>query len=142
MSNSPVRPVSVGDIGRWDLEADVVVAGFGIAGVSAAIGAAESGADVVVLERTGGGGGAAALSGGIVYLGGGTRLQKACGFDDTPKNMKSFLAAALGPGVDEDKLDAYCEGSVGHFDWLEACGVPTRRASGRSQDGSARWATP
>lgn len=124
MNTSPVRPVSVHDIEAWDLEADVVVAGFGIAGVSAAIGAAESGADVLVLERTGGGGGAAALSGGNVYLGGGTRLQKACGFDDTPENMKTFLAAALGPGVDEDKLDVYCAGSVAHFDWLEACGVP------------------
>ena len=124
MSNSPVRPVSIRDIGSWDLESDVVIAGFGIAGVSAAIGAAESGADVLVLERTGGGGGAAALSGGIVYLGGGTRLQKACGFDDTPENMKAFLAAALGPGVDEAKLDVYCEGSVDHFDWLESCGVP------------------
>lgn len=124
MSASPVRPISVHDIETWDLESDVVIAGFGIAGVSAAIGAAESGADVLVLERTGGGGGAAALSGGIVYLGGGTRLQKACGFDDTPENMKTFLAAALGPGVDEAKLDVYCEGSVDHFDWLESCGVP------------------
>jgi len=128
MSTSPVRPVPAGEIERWDLEADVVVAGFGIAGVSAAIGAAESGADVLVLERTGGGGGAAALSGGIVYLGGGTRLQKACGFDDTPEQMKTFLAAALGPGVDEDKLDVYCEGSVDHFEWLEACGVPYKES--------------
>lgn len=123
MSNPSIRPVSAEDIDTWDFEADVVVAGFGIAGVSAAIGAAENGADVLVLERTSGGGGAAALSGGIVYLGGGTRLQQACGFDDTPENMKAFLAEALGPGVDEDKLDAYCEGSVQHFDWLEACGV-------------------
>ncbi|WP_016694684.1 FAD-dependent oxidoreductase [Rhodococcus rhodochrous] len=123
MSASPVRPISVHDVETWDLESDVVIAGFGIAGVSAAIGAAETGADVLVLERTGGGGGAAALSGGIVYLGGGTRLQKACGFDDTPENMKTFLASALGPGVDEAKLDVYCEGSVDHFDWLESCGV-------------------
>lgn len=123
MSNFPVRPLPAREVERWDFEADVVVAGFGIAGVSAAIGAAESGADVLVLERTGGGGGAAALSGGIVYLGGGTRLQKACGFDDTVENMKTFLAAALGPGVDENKLAEYCEGSVAHFDWLEACGV-------------------
>ncbi|MEE2032296.1 FAD-dependent oxidoreductase [Rhodococcus chondri] len=123
MNIPTIRPVSVDEIETWDFEADVVVAGFGIAGVSAAIGAAESGADVLVLERTGGGGGAAALSGGIVYLGGGTRLQKACGFDDSPENMKIFLAEALGPGVDESKLDEYCRGSVAHFEWLEACGV-------------------
>ncbi|MBF0661518.1 FAD-dependent oxidoreductase [Rhodococcus sp. (in: high G+C Gram-positive bacteria)] len=123
MSSSPIRPISSETVGTWDFEADVVIAGYGIAGVSAAIGAAENGADVLVLERTGGGGGAAALSGGIVYLGGGTRVQKACGFDDTPENMKTFLAEALGPGVDQDKLDVYCDGSVQHFEWLEACGV-------------------
>lgn len=123
MNDSGVRPVPDAQIIDWTHRADVVVAGFGIAGVCAAIGAAESGADVLVLERTGGGGGAAALSGGIVYLGGGTRIQKACGFDDTVQDMKAFLTEALGPGVDEAKLDAYCEGSVAHFDWLESCGV-------------------
>lgn len=94
-----------------------------------------------MLERTGGGGGAAALSGGIVYLGGGTRLQKACGIDDTPENMKTFLAAALGPGVDEQKLDAYCDGSVAHFEWLEACGVPYKDAFWNQPAGRSRTMT-
>lgn len=39
---------------NWDYEADVVVAGYGIAGVSAAIEAARAGAEVLVLERSGG----------------------------------------------------------------------------------------
>ncbi|OOL27285.1 hypothetical protein GQ85_39740, partial [Rhodococcus rhodochrous] len=37
---SPVRPVPVDRIPAWDLEADVVIAGYGIAGVCAAVGAA------------------------------------------------------------------------------------------------------
>ena len=71
-----VMPTHAGDIASWDVEADVVIAGYGIAGVSAAIEAARAGADVMVLERTGGWGGAAALAGGFVYLGAGTPIQK------------------------------------------------------------------
>ncbi|MFC4605091.1 FAD-dependent oxidoreductase [Rhodococcus kronopolitis] len=124
MSTAPIRPVAAADIVSWDYEADVVVAGYGIAGVSAAIAAADAGAEVLVLERTGGWGGAAALAGGFVYLGGGTAVQQSCGFTDSVDDMRTFLTAALGPGVDAAKLDDYCEGSVAHFDWLVECGVP------------------
>jgi len=40
--NAALAPRSVDTIERWDHEADVVVAGFGIAGVCAAITAAEA----------------------------------------------------------------------------------------------------
>ncbi|MFZ2528601.1 MAG: FAD-dependent oxidoreductase [Rhodococcus sp. (in: high G+C Gram-positive bacteria)] len=123
MTSTPLHPLHADDIPAWDLEADVVVAGNGIAGVSASIEAARAGADVLVLERTGGWGGAASLSGGILYLGGGTPLQKALGFEDTPENMKAFMAAALGPGTDDAKLTEYCEGSVDHYHWLVDNGV-------------------
>jgi heterodisulfide reductase subunit A-like polyferredoxin len=46
----------------WDFEADVVIAGYGIAGAAAAVEAASVGADVLVVERTGGWGGAAAIA--------------------------------------------------------------------------------
>lgn len=119
-----VHPERVTAIAEWDHEADVVVVGYGVAGASAAIEAAGAGADVLVLERTGGWGGAAALSGGFIYLGGGTPLQRALGFEDSPENMETFLTAALGPGVDTAKIHDYCQGSVEHFDWLVAQGVP------------------
>ncbi|MER7449448.1 FAD-dependent oxidoreductase [Nocardia beijingensis] len=119
-----VHPEQMAAVAEWDYEADVVVVGYGVAGVSAAIEAARAGADVLVLERTGGWGGAAALSGGFIYLGGGTSLQKALGFEDTPENMEKFMTAALGPGVDAAKIHDYCQGSVEHFDWLVAQGVP------------------
>ena len=75
----------------WDDEADVVIAGYGVAGAAAAVEATRAGADVLVLERTGSWGGAAAMAGGFIYLGGGTPLQKACGFDDSVENMAAFL---------------------------------------------------
>jgi 3-oxo-5alpha-steroid 4-dehydrogenase len=74
--------------------------------------------DVVVVGL--GAGGASAV------MGGGTSLQRACGFEDSPENMAAFLRAALGPGVDDDRVDAYCEGSTDHFDWLVSIGVPFR----------------
>ena len=42
--------------------------------------------------------------------------------------MAAFLRAALGPGVDDERVDAYCEGSPDHFDWLVSVGVPFRAA--------------
>ena len=119
-----VFPVQASEVTAWDDEADVLVVGYGCAGASAAWEAARAGADVLVLERFSGAGGTSALSGGEVYLGGGTSVQKACGFEDTPEAMAVFLRTALGPGVDEDKLQAYVTGSVDHFGWLSDLGVP------------------
>src|SRR5436853_2944068 len=115
-------------IGHWDREADVVVVGFGCAGACAAIEAAEAGADTLVLERAGGGGGTSAMAGGLIYLGGGTPVQEACGYHDTPDGMFTFLMAACGPAPDEAKVRAHCDQSVAHFRWFEAHGVPFKRS--------------
>ena len=124
MSEPEVTAVDAGEIGAWDETADVVVVGFGAAGASAAFSAAEAGAEVLVTERTGGPGGAAALAEGIVYLGGGTPIQTACGFEDSIDDMYRYLMAACGPDPDEPKIARYCAESLGHFDWLVARGVP------------------
>ena len=126
-SNQQISPSTVRKarkVKKWDLEADVVVVGFGCAGACAAIEAAEAGADVLVLERASGGGGTSAMSGGQIYMGGGTPVQKACGFDDTPEEMYKFLMAALGPEPDEAKIRVFCDESVAHYDWLVDHGVP------------------
>ncbi len=102
----------------------MIVVGSGAAGASAALGAAAGGATVLIVDRAGGPGGASAMAGGEIYLGGGTPIQKECGFDDTPDAMHAFLAAATGPGVDEIKLERYCSDSLDHFDWLVEMGVP------------------
>jgi 3-oxo-5alpha-steroid 4-dehydrogenase len=105
----------------WDEEADVVVVGFGGAGVIAALQAREGGADVLAIDRFGGGG-ATNYSGGVIYAGG-TRHQAAAGFHDTPEEMFKYLSAegnALGP----EALRRFCEGSSGDLEWLEAHGVP------------------
>src|SRR2546430_17541984 len=70
MSGSDVTPIPASSIASWDDEADVVIAGYGIAGAAAAVEAARHGADGLVPERTGSWGGAAAMAGGGVFLSG------------------------------------------------------------------------
>ena len=81
---SPSRPCPERDVRAWDVECDVCVVGFGAAGGSAAIEAAESGARVVLFEVASGFGGTSAMAGGDIYLGGGggTPAQRENGFED------------------------------------------------------------
>lgn len=124
-----------GEISGFDEEVDVLVIGLGAAGAAAALGAREAGAEVLVVERAGGGGGTSAMSGGVIYLGGGTALQKACGFEDSAEAMLAYLQASIGPGRDDAKLELYCEGSVAHFDWLVAQGIPYKERFYYGQSG-------
>jgi 3-oxo-5alpha-steroid 4-dehydrogenase len=113
---------------QFDDTVDVVVVGLGVAGACATVAARQAGAEVLAVERSSGPGGTSANSGGLIYLGGGTALQAACGYQDSVDNMVAFLRAALGPGGDDDRINAYCEGSSEHFDWLVSVGVPFRAA--------------
>jgi succinate dehydrogenase/fumarate reductase flavoprotein subunit len=125
------EPVRQAAIGNWDRSADVVVIGQGIAGVCAALEAKRAGAEVLIIERASGGGGASAISAGVFYLGGGTDVQKACGYEDSAENMTRYLLANT-ENPDEHMVRLFCEQSVEHFHWLEAQGVPFER-SGCSQ---------
>ncbi|QLY30495.1 FAD-binding protein [Nocardia huaxiensis] len=107
----------------WDASADVVIVGYGGAGVSAALAARAGGAEVLAIDRYLGGG-ATALSGGIVYAGGGTWVQRAAGVEDDAENMLAYLRAEVGDAVSERTLRQFCEESAGMIDWLSAHGVP------------------
>jgi 3-oxo-5alpha-steroid 4-dehydrogenase len=108
---------------EWDVEADVVVVGFGAAGACAALEAASAGCSVLVLDRFGGGG-ATALSGGVVYAGGGTPCQHAAGVADSTEAMFAYLRTEAGDVVPAATLREFCEGSVAMLAWLEDHGVP------------------
>ncbi|GAA3662733.1 FAD-binding protein [Nocardioides ginsengisoli] len=106
---------------------DVVVVGFGIAGGCAALEAARAGARVLLLERAAVHGGTSSMSGGHFYLGGGTAVQQATGHEDSVEAMVDYLMAST-KSPDEEKIRAYCEGSVAHFDWLEDLGFEFERS--------------
>jgi succinate dehydrogenase/fumarate reductase flavoprotein subunit len=119
-----VLPASVLD----DAESyDVVVVGFGIAGGCAALEAARAGARVLMLERAAVHGGTSSMSGGHFYLGGGTAVQQATGHEDSADEMYKYLVA-VSKEPEHDKIRAYCDGSVEHFDWLEALGFEFERS--------------
>jgi 3-oxo-5alpha-steroid 4-dehydrogenase len=103
-------------------EYDVLVVGFGIAGVCAAIAAAEGGARVLAVDRALGGG-ASALSGGVVYAGGGTPYQKAAGQYDDAENMFRYLQREVRGAVEDETLRRFCRGSVERLAWLEKYGA-------------------
>lgn len=105
----------------WDAACDVLVVGYGAAGAAAAIAAKEAGADVLVAERFEGGG-ASTKSGGVVYAGGGTKQQKAHGYEDTPDEMFRYLRREVGEAVGEATLRRFCADSVGLIEWLETLG--------------------
>lgn len=119
--------VSADDVTSWSEDADVVVIGFGIAGGSAAVSAAAAGARVLVLEKAAAAGGTTSMAGGHFYLGGGTAVQQATGHDDSPEEMYKYLVSQSRE-PEHDKIRAYCDGSVEHFDWLESLGFQFERS--------------
>ncbi len=133
MSGEKSRPgqaQKASDIENWQMEADVVVVGFGGAGSCAAIEAVDAGASVLLFEASSAAGGSTALSGGKVYLGGsgGTVMQKKFGFEDSSENMFNYLMMQHAPQADETKVRAYVDGAAAHFDWLVDKGVPFKES--------------
>lgn len=111
-----------GAIRRWDRELDVIVVGCGLAGACAAYEAVRAGATTLIVDS--GGAAANASHGTIIYMGGGTALQKAFGVDDAPEEMEKYLLASTGPEPDRERIRTYVERSTADFDWLVKLGVP------------------
>lgn len=123
LRSAPTAAVERHEVQSWQATTDVIVVGSGAGGISAAIEARRAGAEVQVLELFQLPGGSSSLSGGVCYLGGGTPLQKALGFEDTAEDMYRYLVAAGGAYAPSDKIQVYCEHSLEHYDWLTGNGV-------------------
>ena len=101
----------------WSETADLVVVGLGGAGVAAALEGVERGLEVVAVDRHAGGGSTTA-NGGVFYAGGGTRIQREAGEDDSPEEMYKYLKLEVGDVVADATLRQFCDESVETVDWL------------------------
>src|SRR5580692_4513771 len=95
-------------MGEQELEFDVVVAGSGAAGMTAALTAARNGLSVVVIEKTDTFGGSTARSGGGVWVPNNSVLKRA-GVRDSPDQARDYLAHVAGEGVDHTRQAAFLE---------------------------------
>lgn len=111
---------------RWDSKADVIVVGSGPAGMCAAVAAVEKGASVCILEMNQEVGGNGVINGGILNIGGGTRIQKAQGLEDSAQRLFQESSDYRIPDCrrnDPKLLRTFCNFNLSTFNWLEEHGV-------------------
>jgi 3-oxosteroid 1-dehydrogenase len=102
-----------------ELEFDVVVAGSGAAGMTAALTAARQGLSVVVIEKADRFGGSTARSGGGVWVPNNSVLKRA-GVRDSPELAREYLAHVAGEGVAKQRQAALLEHGPAMLDLVRA----------------------
>jgi fumarate reductase flavoprotein subunit len=101
----------------WDVETDVVIAGAGGCGMTAALAAAQGGAQVLLLEKMRRPGGNTALSTGMIPAAG-TRFQHEAGVEDGPAIMAQDILDKNGYTSDPHMTRHLCRQSAELVDWL------------------------
>lgn len=97
---------------------DVIVAGSGAAGMTAAVRAAKQGLKVLIVEKAHKIGGTSATSGGVTWI-----PNHGLGTDDSPgEAMKYVKAVANGP-ISEDRVDAFLETGPQMIAFLKEIGM-------------------
>jgi len=87
-------------------EFDVIVAGSGAGGMTAALCAAQLGLKVVLIEKASTYGGTSAVSGGGIWIPCNDQMP-AAGFSDSEAEALTYLKALIGSDVPQAKLEAY-----------------------------------
>jgi urocanate reductase len=150
MAAVPTQSAQAQEPSRWDREVDVVVIGAGAGGLTAAIAAREKGASVVIVEKNFDIGGRAMMSFGGLYIGGGNRMQKAIGIEDSPDRIFADWSRPekpMGRFSDRALVRTHADNSLEMFDWLEKHGVkweayraaPDRLDRSRTRLNVVRW---
>lgn len=111
-SEPPVEPIEIPET-----RTDVVVVGGGAAGLSAALHAAERGAEVIVLEKLDAVGGSLRITSGTMSAAN-TRMQEEQGIDDS---IESYYMDIMREGDfkgDSELVMKYCETATEVVDWF------------------------
>jgi fumarate reductase flavoprotein subunit len=119
------------------METEIVVIAAGPAGLSAAVEAAENGADVIVLEKASTVGGAANM--GMGPLGIGTKYQKQQMIDITVEKAFNMFMEYTHYNVDARLVKRYFEQSAETIEWLEGMGVEFEGAFRYFPKSEATW---
>ena len=106
-----------------DYRTDLIVIGGGAAGLSAALTAAESGFDVLLLEKEGDIGGSSLMSGGSLCFAG-TDIQAENGVSDSAQTLYEDLRRVGGNENEPDIVRAYTSNQLEVYGWLRGHGVP------------------
>jgi len=99
---------------RWRREADVVIVGLGVAGLSAAIEAADLGAKVIILEKGVGASGASPVSSGTVWL----PLNPLQNHPDSLEQVIQYLTNCAKNQGDEKLIRVFAENTKDTAAWL------------------------
>jgi len=101
---------------------DIVVVGSGVAGLAAAIEAADNGAKVILLEKNEKTGGASSFSGGEA-IAAGTDMQKADGIDDRWENLADYWITKGEGRINEAMVRGIASNAPATINWMKTNGV-------------------
>src|SRR5262249_23315732 len=114
---------------RWHGEYDVVVVGSGVAGLSAALTAAELGLRAIVVEKGERLGGSTTYSYGLIWVGG-NHLAKAAGDSDSRDDVIQYMRFLGGGQHSEERIKRFAERSPEAIAFYERCGIRFRIVKG------------
>lgn len=97
---------------------DLIVVGSGAGAMTAAVAAADQGLSVLMVEKTAQYGGTSALSGGGIWIPN-NHYFKAIGGNDSEELSWTYLKAAVGDRVDDQRLRTYLHKAPEMIAWLE-----------------------
>jgi urocanate reductase len=135
---------------QWDLTADFVTIGAGVAGLAAAVSALDHGASVIMVEENFDIGGHGMLSGGNVHLGGGNSRQRKHGVQDSADQVFQDWVRfdhRESRYSDRDLVRAFADENAATFEFLIANGVqfteeltgPGAASTVRRQGTTVQW---
>lgn len=103
-------------------EADIIIVGAGLAGVTAALSAKDNGGDVILLEQKAYVGGNSVMSTGT-FIFGGTTIQAALGIEDDPDSFEAWANANSGYDKDPVQVKMVAQNGQALIDYYATLGV-------------------